>query len=86
MVTLYRPDRPATGVMEWYAERKDWCIEQIRKLTCDLIDADTDVVLELGLIQQSIREQFFEMASDMRQPVEDFESEGRGVRFISTDE
>jgi len=132
MVTLFRPDRPATGVMEWYAERKDRCIEQIWKVTCGLIDAGTDVVLELGLIQQSIRQQFFdrvdaagyeltvyvldasrdtrrervrqrnrakgqtfamdvpdaffEMASDMWQPFDDFESEGRDVQFISTDE
>lgn len=131
MATLFKPDRPATGVMEWYAERKDRCIEQIWKVACSLIDAGTDVVLELGLVQQSIRQQFFdradaagynltvyvldasretrrarvrqrnreqgptfamevpdaffEVASDMWQPFEDFECEGRDVRFISTE-
>jgi predicted kinase len=60
MARLFRPDRPATGVMEWYAERKDRCIEQIWKVTCGLIDAGTDAVLELGLIHQQSRQQFYD--------------------------
>lgn len=55
MATLFRPDRPATGVMDWYIERKWRCIDQIWKLTCDLIDTGTNVVLELGLIQRRDR-------------------------------
>lgn len=55
MATLFRPDRPAAGVMEWYVERKERCIDQIWKLTCNLIDTGTDAVLELGLIQQRDR-------------------------------
>lgn len=55
MATLFRPDRPATGVMEWYIERKERCIDQIWKLTCDIIDTGTNVVLELGLIQRRDR-------------------------------
>jgi predicted kinase len=131
MATLFRPDRPSTGVMEWYIERKDRCIEQIWKLTRDLIEAGTDVILELGLIRERDRQRlyglvdaaaydltiyvldasreirrervqnrnrtkgdtfsmdvpddFFEFASDMWEPLEDFECRNRDVRFLSTD-
>lgn len=132
MATLFRPDRPASGVMEWYAQRKDRCIEQIWKTACQVVEAGHDVVLELGLVQQSLRQQFFdridaagyeltvyvldasrderrdrvrarnrekgqtysmdvpdaffEMASDMWEPLDDWEYEGRDVRFIRTDD
>ena len=59
MATLFRPDRPTSGVMEWYAERKDRCIDQIWKLTCGLISAGTDAVLELGLIQPRDRQRLY---------------------------
>jgi len=29
MATLYGPDRPSTGNIEWYLERKGRCIEQM---------------------------------------------------------
>ena len=45
--------------MQWYSERKHRCIEQIWKLTCDLMDTDTNVVLELGLVRLSDREDFY---------------------------
>ena len=63
MTTLFRPDLPESGLMEWYAERKDRCIKQIWKLTCDLIDSDIHVVLELGLIQKSSRQYLYELAN-----------------------
>lgn len=59
MATLFRPDRPTTGVIEWYIERKSRCIEQIWKLTREFIDAGTDTILELGLIQQCDRQSLF---------------------------
>ncbi len=130
MATLFRPDRPSTGVMEWYIERKERCIEQIWKLTCGLMNAGSDAVLELGLIQQSSRlrfyervdaagftsivyvidaprevrrervrernrqkgstfsmevpDHFFEIASDMWEPPDEFERAEREIRFISS--
>lgn len=60
MATLFRPDRPATGVMEWYAERKSRCIEQMWKVARGLIDTGSDVVLEMGLIQQRERQRLYE--------------------------
>lgn len=55
MSRLYRPDRPGTGLMEWYAERKNRCIEQILDVAQKLLDANCDVILELGLIQRESR-------------------------------
>jgi predicted kinase len=129
MATLFRPDRPSIGVIEWYVERKDRCIEQIWTVTCQLMEAGTDAVLELGLIQQHSRQSLydrvdaagygitiyvldapreirrervrrrnrqrgktfsmevpdhvFEMASDMWEPPDESESNGRDIRFIS---
>lgn len=60
MATLFRPDRPETEVIPWYLERKDRCLEQIWKLTVELMEASTSVVLELGLIQRAGRAQFLE--------------------------
>ncbi len=60
MARLFRPDRPAFGVMEWYGERKDRCIEQIWKLACEIVETGCDVVLELGLVQQHLRQQILD--------------------------
>ena len=59
MVTLFRPDRPDDGFMEWYADRKRRCIEQIWNTACDLVDTGTNVILELGLIRKQDREDFY---------------------------
>jgi predicted kinase len=59
MVTLFKPDRPNADFMQWYSDRKNRCIEQIWRVACDLIDTGTNVVLELGLVQLSDREEFY---------------------------
>ena len=59
MVTLFRPDRPDGGFMEWYADRKRRCIEQIWNTACDLVDTGTNVILELGLIRKQDRDDFY---------------------------
>ena len=59
MTVLFRPDRPPTGRIEWYVERADRCIEQIWRVACSAIEASTDVVLEIGLIQRAQRESFY---------------------------
>ena len=59
MATLFKPDRPDTDFMEWYATRKQRCIEQIWSLTCDLVDTGTSAILELGLVQRQDREDFY---------------------------
>ena len=64
MATLFRPDRPSANIIEWYVERKSRCIDQIWKIACDILDTGSDVILELGLIQQSYREQFYDRVDD----------------------
>ncbi len=59
MAVLFKPDRPTAGFMQWYSERKNRCIEQIWKVACDLLDTDSNVILELGLVQISDREAFY---------------------------
>jgi predicted kinase len=63
MVVLFSPDRPDTGVIEWYVERTARCIEQIWTVTEAIIGARTDVVLELGLLRRRERERFYERVS-----------------------
>jgi predicted kinase len=128
MAQLFGDDaRPASGVIEWYVERRDRCLELIWKTAVSVLDLGVNVVLEIGLIQRSERtafydrvdaagypltvyvldlprdvrrervarrnvEQgetfstvvpphFFELASDLWQPPDDIECEGRDVRF-----
>ncbi|PRC90623.1 AAA family ATPase [Solimicrobium silvestre] len=59
MAELFRPDRPDINVMEWYIARTKRCIEQIWKITLNLIGTGADVVLEIGLIQQRDREALY---------------------------
>jgi predicted kinase len=59
MATLFRPDRPPDGFIDWYIDRKQRCIEQIWRVASDLIDTGTNVILELGLVQRAGREDFY---------------------------
>ena len=58
--TLFSADRPEHGLMPWYVERKQRCIEQIWKSTLDIAAVGHDVILELGLIQRADREGFYD--------------------------
>ena len=60
MTKLFRPDRPATGTMEWYIERKERCIEQIWDIALRVLNSKCDVILELGLIQREGRRAMYE--------------------------
>ncbi len=64
MAMLFSPDRPSTDTMTWYLERKERCIEQIWYVACAILDAGSDVILELGLIQQHSREAFYKRVDD----------------------
>lgn len=59
MVVLFRPDRPDEGFMEWYSTCKQRCIEQIWRVSTDLLDVGSDVILELGLVQYQDRVDFY---------------------------
>lgn len=64
MVNLFRPDRPSSGVTEWYVERKERCIEQIWDVARKILDASCDVILELGLIHVSSRRAMYARVSE----------------------
>jgi len=59
MVTLFSEDRPETAFLDWYAERKDRCLAQIWAVTCELMQAGTGAILELGLVQAPLRDAFY---------------------------
>ena len=60
MAILFIPDRPSVDIAAWYMERKDRCIDQIWKTAVELLSTGSDVILELGLIREADRQQFFE--------------------------
>ena len=64
MAKLFRPDRPETGVMPWYAERVERCIQQIWKVATDMTDLGMDVVLEVGLIVRAGRQRFVQRVEE----------------------
>ena len=59
MTRLFRPDRPAEGVMDWYVERAARCTEQIWEVTCSAMSVQVPVVLEIGLIRRADRERLY---------------------------
>jgi predicted kinase len=65
-VNLFSPDRPAVGVLEWYAERKERCLSQLWKMASDIVDAGHDVVLEFGLIDRASRARLYGLVSTAR--------------------
>lgn len=65
MAQLFGADeRPATGRIEWYLERRDRCLEQIWKQTAALCEVGARVVLEIGLIRRAEREAFYRRVDD----------------------
>ncbi|HEY6558186.1 MAG TPA: ATP-binding protein [Polyangiaceae bacterium] len=129
MTALFQPDRPQTGVIEWYVERAGRCVDQIWSVAEGILDAGVSVILEIGLLQRHQRETFygrvsgreltihvldaarevrrarveqrnrmqgatfsmvvppavFELASDLWEPPDSLECEGREVRVLRTD-
>lgn len=63
---LFSPDRPAEGVMEWYAIRKERCLSRLWKMASDIVDAGHDVVLEFGLIDRASRLRLYSLVSAAR--------------------
>jgi predicted kinase/uncharacterized glyoxalase superfamily protein PhnB len=60
MTRLFSPDRPAQGLVEWYVERAARCIEQIWSAATTVVETGTAVILEIGLLQRTERERFYE--------------------------
>lgn len=64
MTRLFRPDRPAEGLFEWYVERAQRCIDQIWSVAGSALASGTDVVLEIGLIRRQERDAFYRRVDD----------------------
>jgi predicted kinase len=64
MVTLFSPDRPDAGFMQWYGERKSRCLEQIWKVAERLLAVSDGVILELGLVQRADRAAFYQRVDE----------------------
>lgn len=63
MVRLFGADqRPKDNVIAWYLERRERCRELLWSLTLDVLRANTDVVLEFGLLTAADRYEFYEEA------------------------
>jgi predicted kinase len=63
MAQLYGADeRPAVGRIEWYLERRQRCLEQLWRLTRELLAVGTPVVFEPGLIRREEREALYARA------------------------
>jgi len=60
MTGLFKDDRPEHDVIPWYLERSQRCIDQIWDTTQRLLRQDTNVVLEIGLIQKQQRNDFYQ--------------------------
>lgn len=69
MAVLFRADRPDSGVLDWYRERTDRCIEQIWRVARSALAAGHDVVLEIGLIQRRDRARFLRRVDDAGDPL-----------------
>ncbi len=55
---LFSPDRPEADIIPWYIARKERLLELIWAHSKAVMATDSDVILELGLIQQQQRIEF----------------------------
>ncbi|GGX62729.1 AAA family ATPase [Saccharospirillum salsuginis] len=71
MVRLFGDDpRPGDGVLAWYMERCERCRELIWDLALNTLNAGSDVMLELGLINRAEREAFYARVHNEDIPLE----------------
>lgn len=63
MVRLFGNDeRPPTGVIAWYLERRERCSGVLWDVACEIASAGSGVVLELGLVREAERVAVYEKA------------------------
>jgi uncharacterized glyoxalase superfamily protein PhnB/predicted kinase len=65
MSTLFSPDRPDSGVMEWYVERAARAVDQIWSVALSITALGGDVLLEIGLLRRDQREAFYYRVADL---------------------
>lgn len=91
MARLYGADeRPATGRVAWYIERRDRCLAQIWDQTLQLSRLAVPVVLEIGLIQRHDRATFYRWVDDEELPLSvyllDLDRDTRRARVMRRNE
>lgn len=64
MTNLFRPDRPDSNLMDWYADRTKRCKMQILSMAERSLAVGIDVILEIGLIRKSEREELYSWIDD----------------------
>lgn len=70
MARLYGADeRPASGRVAWYLERRDRCLAQIWEVADHACLLGTNVVLEIGLIRRDERAAFYERVDAAGHPL-----------------
>lgn len=62
--TLFSSDRPAGDFVPWYIQRKERLLALIWSHSRRILASGTDVILELGLIQQQSRVAFCRQVQD----------------------
>lgn len=63
MAQLFGDDpRPASGVIEWYLERRARCVGALWVVATEIAAVGSDVVLELGLVREAERVAMYEKA------------------------
>lgn len=65
MARLYGDDPRPEDRMRWYGERTERCLGLIRDLAHRLVTLDTDVILEVGLVQRAPRQAFYDWADGL---------------------
>ena len=58
MSVLFQPDRPETGLWEWYRDRVQRCKQQIQRIIESASLVGIEVILELGLVRRNDRDDF----------------------------
>lgn len=61
---LFSPDRPGSDFIAWYMQRKERLLDLIWSHSRRVLASDTDVILELGLIQRHGRVEFCRRVQD----------------------
>ncbi len=70
MVRLFGDDeRPMSGVIDWYLERRDRVRDQIESIALDVVGTGTDVVLEPGFVRRIERLEFYDRMRAARVPL-----------------
>ena len=70
MVTLFQADWPDDLTYEWAMERVARAEDQMWKMVIQLMEIDTPVILDLGLLKKDHRQKFYDLAAAQNYQIE----------------